>query len=139
MSHVPVSAHGQTGNYYFERNPNSATYSGTDRLRAILRSATVPVMWLAGHAHWNTWTTVDGIPHFTMQSLTETFTTSPAPAAAWALLELDDTIALKVFGHDSFAATLDAAATLRRWITPLPEFNTLADTGASRGVRHTGT
>ena len=50
----------------------------------------VPVVWLAGHVHWNTVTLVDGIPHVTLQSLTETFTTHPEPAAAWGLLELGD-------------------------------------------------
>ena len=124
------------GTYYFERNPLAATYPGTDRLRAVLRAATVPVMWLAGHVHWNTWTTMDGIPHFTMQSLTESFTTNPEPAGAWALLELDSRIALTVFGRDGFAASLDAAATLRRWVPPLPVFGALADHGRSRGVRH---
>jgi len=138
MSHVPVSGHAQTGNYYFENNPNSATYPGAERVRALLRQAQVPVMWLSGHVHWNTWTTLDGIPHFTMQSLTESFTTSPEPAAAWALLELDDSISLRVFGLDPFAATLSAASTLRRWITPLPPFQALAGAGESRGVRYTG-
>ncbi len=131
MSHVPVSGHAQTGNYYFERNPNSATYPGTERLRAILREAKVPVMWLSGHVHWNTFTVVDGIPHFTIQSLTESFTTAPEPAAAWALLELDDAIDLKVFGRDPLAIRLAAASTLRRWIAPLPPFGALAD-GAAR-------
>ena len=131
MSHVPVSGHAQTGNYYFEHNPNSSTYPGAERLRALLRTARVPVMWLSGHVHWNTFTTVDGIPHFTMQSLTESFTTSPEPAAAWALLELDEAIDLKVFGLDPFALRLDAAATLRRWIAPLPEFGSMVN-GAAR-------
>lgn len=130
MSHVPVSGHAQTGNYYFERNPNSSTYPGTDRLRAVLREARVPVMWLSGHVHWNTVTVVDGIPHFTMQSLTESFTTSPEPAAAWALLQLDHAIDLRVFGLDPFAMTLDAAGTQRRWLAPLAEFHTLVQGGA---------
>lgn len=132
VSHVPVSGHAQTGNYYFERNPNSSTYPGTDRLRAMLRTAAVPVLWLSGHVHWNTVTTVDGIPHFTVQSLTESFTTSPEPAAAWALLELDDAIDLRVFGRDPFAIRLDAAATMRRWIAPLPIFHSIA----GGGTRH---
>lgn len=138
MRHVPVSGHAQTGNYYFERNPNASTYPGTDRVRALLRAANVPVMWLSGHVHWNTWTTVDGVAHFTMPSLTESFTTNPEPASAWALLELDDQISLRVFGRDPFSASLDAAATLRRWITPLPAFDVLADAGDGRGVRHMG-
>ncbi len=122
LSHVPISGHAQTGNYYFERNPELATYPQAARARAVLREARVPVVCIAGHVHWNTLTTVDGIPHFTLQSLTESFTTHPHPAAAWALLELDDAIGWTVFGEDRFAHRLDAAATLRRWLPPLPPF-----------------
>ncbi len=123
MSHVPVSGHAQTSNYYFERNPGLATYPGAERARAVLRMARVPVLWLSGHVHWNTLTQVDGIPHLTLQSLTESFTTFPAPAAAWALLQLDDVIDWQVFGLDSFAVRLNARATARRWITPLLPFS----------------
>lgn len=129
MSHVPVSGHAQTGNYYFERNPNSSTYPGGERLRAVLREARVPVMWLAGHVHWNTLTLVDSIPHLTMQSLTESFTTSPDPAGAWGLLELDAAIDWRVFGKDPFALRLDAAKTTRRWLPPLPPFGIMRDGG----------
>jgi hypothetical protein len=123
MSHVPISGHSQIGNYYFERNPGSSTYPGAERARAVLRAATVPVVWVSGHVHWNTLTLVDGIPHITLQSLTESFTTHPAPAAAWSLLELDQSIQLKVFGLDPFEARLDTATTARRWITPLQPFS----------------
>lgn len=122
MSHVPVSGHSQTGNYYFEKNPASATYPGAERLRAALSAARVPVVWVSGHVHRNTLTTVDGIPHITLQSLTETFTTFPEPAASWGLLELGDTIAWTVFGRDAFSARIEAAATMRRWVTPLQPF-----------------
>ncbi len=130
FSHVPLSGHAQTGNYYFENNPGASTYPLGERIRATLRAATVPVVCVAGHVHWNTLTTIDGIPHFTVQSLTETFTTHPAPAAAWAMLELDDQIALEVFGRDPFAARLPAAA--RRWVTPLPRFADLPESQARR-------
>lgn len=123
MSHVPVSGHAQTGNYYFERNPEFSTYPGAERARAVLRQATVPVVCLSGHVHWNTLTTVDGIPHLTLQSLTESFTTMPEPAAAWGLLELDETIAWTVFGKDPFSARIAAAETQRRWMTPLQPFH----------------
>jgi Icc-related predicted phosphoesterase len=130
FSHVPVSGHAQTGNYYFERNPNSSTYPLGERIRATLRAATVPVVCVAGHVHWNTLTTVDGIPHFTLQSLTEAFTTHPEPAAAWAMLELDDHIAWQVHGRDPFVARL--VATTRRWVTPLPPFADLPESQARR-------
>lgn len=122
VSHVPVSGHSQTGNYYFERNPSAAQYPGADRARAVLRAATVPVVWVAGHVHWNTATIVDGIPHLTLQSLTESFTTSPAPAAAFGLLELDDRISWRVVGADPFSFEIPATSAGRRWITPLPPF-----------------
>lgn len=124
FSHVPVSGHDQRGNYYFERNPDASTYpDGAERARAILASARVPVACVAGHVHWNTLTICDGQPHFTLQSLTETFTTHPRPAGSFALLELGEAIDWRVFGGDSFSARLDAAATSRRWIAPLPPFH----------------
>jgi Icc-related predicted phosphoesterase len=134
VSHVPVSGHGQTGNYYFERNPELSTYPGAGRARAILRAATVPVMCLAGHVHWNTLTVVDGIPHITCQSLTESFTTHPAPAGAWGLLELGAAIDWQVTGLDPFAVRLDVAAAGRRWITPLPPFDQLPEIRARRSA-----
>lgn len=122
MSHVPVSGHAQTGNYYFERNPELSTYPGAERARAVLRQARVPVVCLSGHVHWNTLTTVDGIPHLTLQSLTESFTTMLEAAGAWGLLELDAAVSWTVFGKDPFSARIDAHETLRRWMTPLQPF-----------------
>lgn len=123
VSHVPVSGHAQTGNYYFERNPQASTYPGAERLRAVLREARAPLAWISGHVHWNTLTIVDGVPHFTLQSLTESFTTLPEPAGAFGLLELSDRIVWRAHGLDAFAADLPAAQTARRWITPLQPFD----------------
>lgn len=104
VSHVPVSGHAQIGNYYFQRSPESSRYPQSDRVRRVLGQARVPVVCLAGHVHWNTVTTVDGIPHMTQQSLTESFTTQGAPAEAWGMLKLTDTAHWEVFGHDPFEA-----------------------------------
>jgi hypothetical protein len=123
MSHVPVSGHAQTGNYYFERNPGLSTYPGAERVRAVLRGAAVPVVWISGHVHWTTINQVDGIPHFTLQSLTETYSTHPEPSGAYALLELDDTIGFTAHGLEPMAVRLSTAAAARRWITPLPPFD----------------
>ena len=100
MSHVPISGHAQTGNYYFERNPSSSTYPMAERARAALAQARVPVTCIAGHVHWNTITTVDGITHLTQQSLTESFTTNGEPAGAYGMLELGDTVNWQVHGDD---------------------------------------
>lgn len=120
VSHVPVSGHSQIGNYYFERNPENATYPGAARLRSILRSARVPLAWISGHVHWNTVAKVDGIPHLTLQSLTETFTTGGEAAGTFGLLELSDRINWRVVGNDPFAFSMDTAETLRRWRPPMP-------------------
>lgn len=121
-SHVPVSGHGQTGNYYFENNATLSTYPQADRARAALALARVPVVCLSGHVHWNTVTTVDGIPHLTQQSLTESFTTEGEPAGAMGLLELGEgTISWTVSGRDPFAVSLQPSA--RRWTPILPPFD----------------
>ena len=123
VSHVPVSGHAQTGNYYFERTPQASTYPETPRVRAVLAQARVPVVCLAGHVHWNTVTTVDGITHLTQQSLTESFTTEGEPAGAFGLLELGDTVAWQVHGLDPFACTLSPSS--RRWTPGLPPLDQL--------------
>ena len=120
VSHVPVSGHDQTGNYYFQRNADLSRYPESDRARQALAQARVPVVCLAGHVHWNTVTTVDGIPHLTQQSLTESFTTQGAPAAAWGLLTLADTAHWQVMGRDPFEARVTPQA--GRWTPPLMPF-----------------
>ncbi len=123
FSHVPLSGHGQTGNYYFQENPEFSRYPQTPRVLDVLAMARVPVFCFAGHVHWNTLTTVNGIPHATLQSLTETFTTHPEPAAAMTVLDLGvQDVSWQVHGLDQFQARLPVAQTARRWISPLPPF-----------------
>lgn len=120
VSHVPVSGQSQAGNYYFQNNPAGATYPGAERVRAALALARVPVVCLAGHVHWNTITTVDGITHLTQQSLTESFTTQGEPAGAMGLLELSDSVRWEVAGADPIAFAFRPTA--HRWTVPLPDF-----------------
>lgn len=119
-SHVPCSGHSQIGNYYFQRNASLSTYPQAERVRDVLAQARVPLVCIAGHVHWNTVTTVDGIPHITQQSLTESFTTAGEPARAWGMLELGETIQWQVFGDDPFETRL--TPTRQRWTTPLAQF-----------------
>ncbi len=120
VSHVPLSGHAQTGNYYFERNPQYSTYPQAARSRAALAQARQPVVCLAGHVHWNTVTPVDGITHLTQQSLTESFTTGGEPAGAFGLMELTDTVHWRVLGDDPFELRLTPRAT--RWTPPMDPF-----------------
>lgn len=120
VSHVPVSGHAQTGNYYFQRNEQFSRYPESDRVREALAQARVPVICLAGHVHWNTVTTVNGVPHLTQQSLTESYTTQGEPAEAWGLLTLADTAHWQVFGRDPFEARVTPQT--GRWTPPLMPF-----------------
>ena len=120
VSHVPVSGHAQTGNYYFQRNPQYSRYPESERVRATLALAQVPMLWLSGHVHWNTATQVDGTWHFTQQSLTESFTTQGAPAEAWGMLSLSETAHWQVFGRDPFEARVTPQ--VLRWTPPLAPF-----------------
>lgn len=123
FTHVPLSNHDVSANYWFAHNRHSATYPNSDRIRHILESARVPVVCFSGHVHWNTLNRINGIAYATLQSLTESFTTHPEPARAWTLLELDDDIACHTFGHDTFSWRLPAAQTMRRWLPLLPPFS----------------
>lgn len=120
FTHVPLSGHRQLGNYYFQNNSDSAEYPhSTARVLAILSTARVPLACFAGHVHWNSFNLINGQPHFTLQSLTESFTTTPQPAGAYALLELNSDINWRVFGKDQLSITLPAMQTTKRWIEPL--------------------
>jgi hypothetical protein len=75
------------GNYYFERYAAGAGgYRNARKARELLADCPTAVLAVAGHVHWNSWHCIDGIHHLTAQSLTETFTTYPEPAGAWARL-----------------------------------------------------
>ncbi len=120
VSHVPISEHGQVGNYYFQRNPEVATYPQAARARAALEQAKVPVVMLSGHVHWNTCVQINGVWHLTQQSLTESFTTQGTPAEAWGMMTLSDTMHWQVFGKDPFETRLTPKA--GRWTPPLGPF-----------------
>ena len=120
VSHVPVSGHSQIGNYYFQRNPEYSRYPESDRARQVLAQARVPIVCLAGHVHWNTVTTVDGIPHLTQQSLTESFTTQGEPSGAWGMLTLGADAHWQVNGRDPFGARVTPQ--LGRWTPALMPF-----------------
>src|SRR5262245_26091937 len=121
VTHVPLSGHGQTGNMYFEHNAGHAAYVETDGIRRVIADAPCPVIGLAGHVHWNTLTTVDGTPHLTLQSLTETFTTAGEPAASTALITInDDSLTYAVAGLDPLEVKIPFLRVKRRWVPPQP-------------------
>ncbi|MDQ8732110.1 metallophosphoesterase [Bradyrhizobium sp. LHD-71] len=123
ISHVPLSGHAQTGNYYFERNPGHATYAENAEIRSVMARAPCPLIALAGHVHWNTLTMVDGTAHLTLQSLTETFTTGE-PAASTAVIEIDgDEFRWTVRGLDRVSVTLPWPKVKPQWRPVLNAFS----------------
>ncbi len=88
FSHVPLSGQAMIGNIWFEHDPAGAAYREQVSIRAVLAAARCPLAAFAGHVHWNSFCVVDGIPHLTLQSLTETFTTAPEPSGCYGLLEV---------------------------------------------------
>lgn len=132
VSHVPISGHSQIGNYYFQNNPASSVFPTADRARAALALASVPVICMSGHVHWNTITRVDGITHLTQQSLTESFTTEGEPAGAMGLLELGEMVHWEVTGGDPITHAWRPDA--RRWMPPLPDFRTIPEAHPRRAL-----
>ncbi len=123
-THVPLSGHSQVGNYYFERNPEYSTYPDNRTVLEAVEATGKAALWLSGHVHWNTLNNVRGLPHVTVQSVSERFTTYPHGAAAFAMLEIaDDRFSIDVHGNDPFHARMPFRKSGERpWMTPLAPF-----------------
>lgn len=118
FSHIPFSDASMQGNYYFERYPAGAGgYRNARQARELLAECPAAVLAVAGHVHWNSWHCIDGIHHLTAQSLTETFTTYPEPAGAWALLTLsEEAIKFEAFGREPTTLILPLRPRGQRWL-----------------------
>ena len=100
-THVSLSGRAQTGNYYHHFQPTYSTYPDHEAVRAAVEKTGRVAIWLAGHSHWNTWTNISGIHHFTIQSHSERYTTYPKTAATFADLVIEDgQFTLTVHGND---------------------------------------
>lgn len=122
FTHVPLDGASMTGNYYFEANPHCAQYHETPEIRRVLRETGNVILCVAGHVHWNKANSVDGIPYLSLQSLTESFTTAPAPAGAWSTIEIGQDIHWQCHGADPMDVRLPRN---RAWVPPLPSFDSL--------------
>jgi 3',5'-cyclic-AMP phosphodiesterase len=122
-THIPVSGASMTGNYYFENNPDFATYPDHAEIRRAVEQTGRAALWISGHVHWNSFATVGNIRHLTIQSASETFTTNSEPAGAFADLTITGAIArLEVFGHDPLTIEMPfEVSAARRWPQPRPQ------------------
>lgn len=121
FSHVPVSGASMIGNYWFQNKPQHATYPNAVEVRAIIEESGRVVLCVAGHVHWNSLHQAGGVPHITIQSLTESFTTGGEPAGAWATLEIGGgEIRWQTYGLDPIHMVLPLRSFGHRWAEPLP-------------------
>ncbi|MFW6234286.1 MAG: metallophosphoesterase family protein [Spirochaetota bacterium] len=118
FTHVPLDCGAMDGNYYFEKAPEGRArhYNAETARRIIIESDSV-VLVVSGHAHWNRLNTVDGVHFVTVQSLTETFTTYPEPAGAWADIRLGESIHVEVRGRDPIRLVLPIRGKEAHWLT----------------------
>ncbi len=119
-SHVPLRRQVMDGNYYFQENPEIATYPTVERIEALIDAAPVPVVAIAGHVHWNSILPRGGAWHLTQQSLTETAFTGGEVSGSHGLLTLGEDVHWQVFGADPFEARF--RPTRGAWQSPLPRF-----------------
>ena len=120
-SHLPFSGHAQVGNYYFQNAQRFSTYPNHAEVRAAVEATGRAAAWFSGHVHWNTVTTVQGIHHFTLHSVSETFTTTPHPAASYGLLEvIGNQLEFTVYGREPMFIRLPFRRSGDQlWIPPL--------------------
>jgi hypothetical protein len=118
FTHVPLDGAAMLGNYYFETAPGAglAGYRNAARAREVIRNSPAATLAVAGHVHWNRLTTLDGVHYVSVQSLTESFTTHPEPAGAWAELGLGPLIRVDIRGQDGFGVRLPRRARGHRWL-----------------------
>lgn len=101
LTHIPLDSGSTIGNYYFEDRPQGrAEYRNTADARAMITSSDAVVMVMSGHLHCNRLSTIDGVHFVTLQSLVESYTTHPEPAATWTAVELGPSIKIDVHGND---------------------------------------
>jgi Icc protein len=122
FSHMPVDTGSMVGNYYFERRyAHGEQHRNASLARDLIENSEKVIAVVSGHVHWNQLHVMDGIPHFSLQSLSETFTTHPQAAGSWALLTLGDTVEFEVFGRDPVMYRVPVKNPSHHWLPPLGE------------------
>lgn len=100
FSHIPLMQGDLRGNFYFERAwAGGATFVNQHEIRAVIEKSGFCIMNVAGHVHWDSLTTTDGIHIVTIPSLTETFQTPHTPVNATGILTItQNTIQVDIGG-----------------------------------------
>jgi Icc protein len=105
------------GNRWFEHEPHICLVEQRAEARAILEQSGKVAAVFSGHAHWNHFDLVGGIPYITIQSLIENVDDDAPGRAArtHALVDVHDgRILVRVFGEQPARYQLDARRPPRR-------------------------
>ena len=84
-----------------------------------MRHSQSPTFCFAGHVHQNSFYQVDGISHFTQQSLTETYVTKNQLSNSMGLIEVDQTLTWNVFGSERIK--IEEPLEKKNWIAPIEQ------------------
>ena len=121
FTHAPIDSNAMIGNYYFQERADLGSYTNSRDARALIAASGKVVLVLAGHVHWHSGSTISGIHHRTLPSLTDTFECSGEPSGAWAVLELDSgRMSLEVFGREPMSWAAPPRARHSAWYEPMP-------------------
>jgi hypothetical protein len=113
MHHV-ASEQDLTKNRWFSRAPEICRITERATLRAVMVASKKVLAVFNGHAHWNHFDLCDGIPFFTVQSLTENLDEDAPgrPAAAYAVCRLShERLIVEVEGNDPARYQIEIGAT----------------------------
>jgi 3',5'-cyclic AMP phosphodiesterase CpdA len=91
VTHHPASDQDLTGNRWFEKAPHICRVAERKKLRAIVEASGKVVLVVNGHAHWNHFDLIAGIPYVTVQSLIENLDEDAPgrPARAHAVVDVE--------------------------------------------------
>ena len=117
FSHIPLSGRSQIGNVFFENNEALSKYTCSGEIRNILKQSINATFCFSGHIHQNTYTQVDGISHFTQQSLTETYVKEDQTTNSMGLIELGENLTWEVFGNDRIK--IEQPINTGSWASPI--------------------
>ncbi len=125
FTHVPLDGGSMHGNFYFDNNARFGGLPHHREIQDLIRRAGNVILCVAGHVHWNDVNFIDGIPHITVQSLSESFTTEGEAAVAWASIEVDDEVRWRAHGRDGLSLAVPVRGLNAHWKQSLPAFEEL--------------
>ena len=123
FSHIPLDGASLRGNFWFQNNERFGGLANVDDVQRVLQSSGNVIACIAGHVHRNQLSTIDGVHHITVQSLSDSYSSGGVACGAWATIEIDDErIAWTTHGLDPISMTLTRRTVGRHWDPPLPPF-----------------